>query len=183
MLFPLSLYRVCALSVLLCLSACAGPALLRAQDKGEQKPIGNHTLTIVVSPRHPRMLISKHERGVFSHPNPSEEERRSANARGLALESMLARELPRQLNDRLAPYVNHDGHPDNGLTLVLERITVDTDGSVDVAVAAVLQARGAQAGWLRAVGASASRFGSDSGLARDCSEAIVSQLQASGLLR
>ena len=183
MLHPLSLYRVSALSVLLCLSACTGSAVLHADSRGTPTPIAEGSLAITVNPHPPQLLVSKHERGAFSHPKLTEDEQRAANARGLALEATLARELPQQLNDRLARYANHDGRPANGLILVLERIAVDTDGSADVTVSAVLGARGSKSGWLRTVLVSASRFGSDTGIARDCSDAIVAQLKASGLLR
>jgi hypothetical protein len=155
---------------------------VRSADPGELKPIGKGTLAIAVSHHHPQMLVSKHERGAFSQPRASDDERRVAYARSMALEAMLARELPLQLNGRLAPYANQDGHPDNALLLAVESIKVDTDGSAVMTVTAALAARGAKPSWLRTVVVSASRFGSDSGIARDFTDAIMAQLKASVLV-
>lgn len=182
MFHPSRLYRASALSVLLCLSACGGAAIVRSSDPGELTPIGKGTLAIAVSHRHPQMLVSKHERGAFSQPKTSDDERRVAYARSVALEAMLARELPLQLKARLAPYANQDGHPDHALLLVVESIKVDTDGSVVLTVTARLAARGAEPAWLRTVVVSASRFGSDSGIAHDFTDAILAQLKASALV-
>lgn len=174
-----------ALLLLACLSGCASaPTVITAREQSGLQAIPKNALGIQLKNRMPTMAVSKHERGfALQAVQISDDERKAGAERGRVLVKALAQSMLRNLGGNLAPYVTGSEQRRYDLVLEVERVSMDTDGSVEVVVSAELLAHGAsRALWTREVYHSRSRFGSDADLGEALAGAILKELKFSFLL-
>ncbi|MFL6676558.1 MAG: hypothetical protein ACJ8LG_25110 [Massilia sp.] len=131
----------------------------------------------------PRLSVTKHERGFgLQKPTLTAGERTVSGARAQKLTLMLALTLVSNTAKDLASYACNGCHPKYVLSLEINSIAFDTDGSTEATLTAVLTPAGGKPIWLRTVRVSESKFSSDEAVSTDLARAVFEEMRSSGLL-
>ena len=176
--------RFC-LMLCLALAGCGGPVVKVAAGQGIQPAIEAKSLSIVFSGK-TTTGWTKHQRGTgLEKPSATEEEKQASAARCKDLGTSMAKNLRPMTQPQLAPYLaTSDKEFRNALTVAINHITADTDGSADIVVTISYGARGAdKPGWSRIIHIQASRFGTGDSVSRELADATLAQLKASALIQ
>ncbi|MQA37704.1 hypothetical protein [Rugamonas aquatica] len=178
-------FRLVVLSVVLALAGCSGPQIVAVQGTGAQSAIEQHSLQIVFSGK-TSTGWTKHERSaVQTKPTATEQEQQLASVRCKEIGNGIVQHLRPMTKSQLAPYLSASERDyRNVLTVEINRIMADTDGSADIVVTLSYGARGNEKpGWSRIVHIQASRFATGESVARELADATLAQLKASALVQ
>jgi len=169
----------------LALAGCGGPEVIVARGTGAQQAIEKKSLAIVFNGK-TSTGWSKHQRGNgLEKPMITEEEKQAAAVRCKDLGTSMAKNLRPMTQQQLAPYLaTSDKEFHNALTVEINRISADTDGSADIVATIYYGARGNEKpGWSRIIHIQASRFSTGESVSRELADATLAQLKASALIQ
>ncbi|MES2164412.1 MAG: hypothetical protein V4476_24930 [Pseudomonadota bacterium] len=176
---------ILCLALALALAACGGPQVVVVKGEGAQQAIEKKSLAIVFSGK-TSTGWTKHQRGTgLQQPMVTDEEKRATSARCKELGNGIAKYLRPMSQAQLAPYLaSSDKDFRNALTMEVNRIIADTDGSADIVVTVSYGARGSdKQGWSRIIHIQASPFSSAESVSRELADSMLAQLKASALIQ
>ncbi|WP_445229780.1 hypothetical protein [Duganella rhizosphaerae] len=173
------------LMLCLALAGCGGPQVVVVQGEGAQQAIEKKSLAMVFSGK-TSTGWTKHQRGTgLQQPMITDEEKLATSARCKQFGNGIVKNLPLMSRTPLAPYLaSSDKDYRNALTVEINRIIADTDGSADIVVTVSYGARGNdKQGWSRIIHIQASPFSSAESVSRELADSMLAQLKASALIQ